>query len=146
MIDIEEMSPAEGHALLRKIGFGHLGCSRDGRPYVVPIHYAYEEPYIYLFTTEGMKTDYIAANPQVCVQVEDVKDSSHWQSVVVTGRAERLQKDLDREHALKIISGSNPSLSPALSRVWTDAWGRADVPAIYRIRAEIISGRKTRNA
>ena len=37
MLKVEDMSPADMHALLQRQNFGHLGCSRDGRPYVVPM-------------------------------------------------------------------------------------------------------------
>ena len=65
MIEVEEMGAQEVHALLERADYGHLGCARDNRPYVMPIHYAYEDPDIYIFTTEGMKTEFIAANPEV---------------------------------------------------------------------------------
>lgn len=143
MIEIEEMAAAEMHALLQKVGYGHLGCARDGRPYVVPIHYAYADPDVYIFTTEGMKADYIAANPEVCLQVEEVHGPTDWRSVIVTGPAERLTSAEEMEHAMQFITERNPSLTPALSRTWTDVWGRANVVVIYRIRPGIISGRKT---
>ena len=41
-VEIEEMPPQEAHALLARVGYGHLGCARDNRPYVIPIHYAYD--------------------------------------------------------------------------------------------------------
>src|ERR1041385_8016954 len=69
MLKVEDMSPAEMHALLERESFGHLGCARDGRPYVVPMHYAYDGKDLYFFTTQGMKTRFIQANPQVCLQV-----------------------------------------------------------------------------
>ena len=144
MIQVEEMTSQESQLLLREIGYGHLGCAdKDGRPYVVPIHYAYDEPDIYIFTTEGMKTEYIDANPEVCLQVEDVRDSTHWQSVVANGRAERLTKADDTERAMQFITQHNPSLTPAISELWIDSWGRANVSLIYRIRPHLLSGRKT---
>ena len=36
MLKVEDMSRAEMHELLKRQSFGHLGCARDGRPYVVP--------------------------------------------------------------------------------------------------------------
>lgn len=144
MIKVEEMTSQESHLLLREIGYGHLGCARaDGRPYVVPIHYAYEEPDIYIFTTEGMKTEYLTANPEVCLQVEDVRDPAHWRSVVVNGRAERLTRPEDTEHAMQYVTRRNPTLTPAISELWIDSWGRANVVAIYRIHPDMVSGRKT---
>jgi nitroimidazol reductase NimA-like FMN-containing flavoprotein (pyridoxamine 5'-phosphate oxidase superfamily) len=144
MLEIEEMTAQASHLLLKALDYGHLGCARaDGRPYVVPIHYAYDEPNIYIFTTDGMKTEYIAANPEVCLQVEDVQDSAHWRSVIVNGRAEALTKPEEKEHVMQLITKRNPTLTPALSRMWVDAWGRANVVTVYRIRPEIVSGRQT---
>jgi nitroimidazol reductase NimA-like FMN-containing flavoprotein (pyridoxamine 5'-phosphate oxidase superfamily) len=145
MIDIEEMAPAEMHLLLEKVEYGHLGCSRDGKPYVIPIHYVYVNEEIYLFTTEGQKTAFISSNAEVCLQVEQVENSSNWRSVIARGKAERLSgKQAERANAL--LTQSNPTLTPAITRTWTDAWGRENVVAIYRIRPGFLSGRKTVNA
>jgi len=137
------MSPAEMHALLRRESFGHLGCSREGRPYVVPMHYAYDGKELFFFTTEGMKTQFIGVNPQVCLQVEEVTDSSHWRSVMVIGRAERVTKAEENQRGMKLITERNPSLSPAISATQLDAIGREVDIALYRITPEIIDGRKT---
>lgn len=143
MVKIEDMPLDEMKALLKKESFGHLGCARNGRPYVVPMNYAYDSQNLYFFTTEGMKTDYISANDEVCFQVEEVRDRTHWRSVMVTGRAERLTKPEDLEHAMQVITESNPTLTPALNRTQVDTWGRANTIALYRVRPEIIDGRKT---
>src|ERR1700680_2664836 len=115
MLKVEDIAPAEMHALLQRESFGHLGCARDGRPYVLPMNYAYDGKELYFFTTEGMKTQFIGANPQVCLQVEEIIDSSHWRSVMVIGRAERVVSPGDQQHAMKIIIERNPSLTPAIS-------------------------------
>jgi nitroimidazol reductase NimA-like FMN-containing flavoprotein (pyridoxamine 5'-phosphate oxidase superfamily) len=143
MVNIEDMPPEEMRDLLGRIGFGHLGCVREGRPYVVPMHYAYDGESLYLFTTEGMKTHFIEANAEVCMQVEEVETASHWRSVMVTGRAERLTKPDEKEHAMQHITDKNPTLTPAISRTQLDAWDRANEVVIYRIRPEIMDGRKT---
>jgi uncharacterized protein len=143
MLEIEEMESTEMHELLHRVSYGHLGCSRDDHPYVVPIHYAYDSGSFYIFTTEGMKTEYIRANPEVCLQVEEVHDSSNWRSVVVTGKAELLTEQEDKDRAMQYIVNLNPTLTPALNKMWIDAWGRANKVAIYRIQPRLISGRKT---
>ncbi len=107
------------------------------------MHYAYDDESLYFFTTEGRKTEYIAANAQVCFQVEDVKDSSDWQSVMVTGRAERITRPDEMERAMQLITESNPSLTPAINATQIDAWGRANVIAIYRLHPDTIDGRRT---
>ena|ERR1051326_172876 len=143
MLNVQDMSPAEMHALLQRQSFGHIGCARDNRPYVVPMHYAYDGKELYFFTTQGMKTQYIDANPQVCLQVEEVTDPSHWSSVMVTGRAEQLIRSDEMQRAMKLITERNPSLTPAISHTQVDAWGRAVDIALYRITPELIDGRKT---
>src|SRR5258706_13075372 len=100
MLKVEDMTPADMHALLERESFVHLGCARDGRPYVVPMNYDYDGKELYFFTTEGMKTQFIQTNPQVCLQVEEITDSTHWRSVMLIGKAEPER---------------NPSLTPAIS-------------------------------
>jgi len=143
MLRVEDMAPAEMHALLQRESFGHLGCARDGRPYVVPMHYAYDGKELYFFTTEGMKTQFIEANPKVCLQVEEITDSTHWRSVMVIGQAEQLANAEEMERAMKLITDRNPSLTPAISATQLDTWGRAVDIALYRIMPELIDGRKT---
>jgi uncharacterized protein len=143
MVEIEEMGSTEMHELLRRANYGHLGCSREGHPYVVPIHYVHRSDDFYFFTTEGMKTEYISANPEVCLQVEEVQDPFNWQSVIVTGKVELLTRQEDIERALQFNKEVNPMLTPALNKMWVDAWGRASKVAIYRIQPSVISGRKT---
>lgn len=143
MIKVEDMSVGEIKALLQSLGFGHLGCALDNRPYVVPMHYAYDGDAVYFFTTEGTKTHYVDQNPQVCLQVEDVRDAAHWRSVMVTGRAERLSDSDGVEHAMQLITKRNPSLTPALNLAQRNAWGHASNIAVYRLRPEAIDGRET---
>ena len=143
MLRVEDMSPAEMHALLQRESFGHLGCARDSRPYVVPMHYAYDGKDLYFFTTQGMKTQFIEANPQVCLQIEEVTDSTRWRSVMVIGRANELTTSEEMQRAMKLITERNPSLTPAISATQLDSLGRAVDIALYRIIPEIIDGRQT---
>jgi nitroimidazol reductase NimA-like FMN-containing flavoprotein (pyridoxamine 5'-phosphate oxidase superfamily) len=39
VLRVEDIAPAEMHALLMRASFGHLGCALEGRPYVVPMNY-----------------------------------------------------------------------------------------------------------
>jgi nitroimidazol reductase NimA-like FMN-containing flavoprotein (pyridoxamine 5'-phosphate oxidase superfamily) len=55
MLDIDLMSTQEIHKLLKKVGQGHLGCCFEGHPYVVPMHYYFDEPDLYIFTTIGLR-------------------------------------------------------------------------------------------
>ncbi|MGL5082014.1 MAG: pyridoxamine 5'-phosphate oxidase family protein [Microcoleaceae cyanobacterium] len=143
MLDIDEMSSKEIQELLKKVGHGHLGCIFKEHPYVVPMHYYLEGSDIYLVTTEGMKTQAMDANPEICLQIEEVHDPAHWRSVVVTGRVERITTQPDLDRAMHFIKERNPTLSPAINRTWVDSWGRAAVIAIFRIHSSEMSGRTT---
>ena len=145
MIEIKEMSFAEIEALLGSVRYGHLGCARGGHPYVVPVSFAYDEHAIYLYTTEGKKSEIIDDNPEVCLQVEEVTDNTNWRSAIIVGQAEKLTSVKDREKALSVITASNPDLTPALSYRWLDDWVREerDAEIIYRINRQSASGRRT---
>lgn len=143
MINVEDMPRADMEALLRRVGFCHLGCMDGrGRPYVVPMNFAYDGESVFFFTTEGMKTENMDEHPEVCLQVEEVVDAAHWQSVMVFGRAERLAQAEEVERAMQHITKSNPALTPAINRTQVDSWGRANKIAVYRIRPAAMDGRR----
>jgi uncharacterized protein len=143
MLDIDEMGANEIHDLLQKVGHGHLACALEKHPYVVPMQYYFDEPDIYIFTTLGMKTKYMDANPEVCLQVEEVNDLQHWRSVTVTGRAEHITEQQEIDRVMEFVKAQNPTLSPAINRTWIDAWGRGEEMALYRIHPSEMSGRTT---
>jgi uncharacterized protein len=143
MLEITDMERGEIVALLLRASYGHLGCARDGRPYVVPMNFAYDSDSLYFFTTEGTKTEIMSANAEVCFQVEEVTDPTRWRSVQAMGRAERLTRAADIERAMRLITERNPSLQPALNRTEIGAWKRLGNVVIIRVRPEALYGRKT---
>jgi uncharacterized protein len=143
LLKAKDMEMGEIQALLLHVGFGHLGCTRDGHPYVVPMHYAYDGQDIYFFTTEGTKTEFIAANHEVCFQVEEITDSSNWRSVMVIGEAQRITKPDEMERAMQLITERNQTLTPALNKTDIGAWHRLSNIAIYRVQSSAAYGRKT---
>jgi uncharacterized protein len=143
MVEVREMAWEEAARLLARGWYGHLGVTRDGHPYVVPMCYAYDAPDLYFFTTEGTKTEFISANHEVCFQVEEVGGPDDWQSVMLTGRAERLTEAQDIERAMFLVSERNPSLSPALSHTRIGAWTRLSRIVLYRLRPQATYGRRT---
>lgn len=145
MLEVQEMSHNEIEEVLNRVRYGHLGCSQGNHPYVVPIHFAYDDHNIYIYTTEGKKSEMIDTNAEVCLQVEEVVDSENWRSVIVIGDAEKLTDEGDRAKAFAAIVAVNPTLEPAQSIRWVDSWVREkrDVEVIYRIRRKITTGRRT---
>jgi nitroimidazol reductase NimA-like FMN-containing flavoprotein (pyridoxamine 5'-phosphate oxidase superfamily) len=92
---IREMSNEECLRILAGARLARLACASNNQPYVVPVFIAYHESStgescIYGYTTVGQKVDWMRANPQVCVEVDDVKNCTRWTSVVAFGRYEEL--------------------------------------------------------
>lgn len=142
MIEVVEMGNTEIDEVLKRVGYAHLGCARDNRPYVVPINYAYDGTSIFIYTTEGKKSEIIDGNPAVCLQIEEVEDAENWRSVIVNGDAERLTDEVGREKAMDAIVKENPHLTPAVSIHWLDSWVRENVEAIYRIEIATTTGKR----
>jgi nitroimidazol reductase NimA-like FMN-containing flavoprotein (pyridoxamine 5'-phosphate oxidase superfamily) len=143
MLKIEAMAKGEMTALLLRVRFGHLGCSRDGHPYVVPMHYAFDGHELYFFTTEGTKTEYMAANHEVCFQVEEITNPSNWRSVMLIGDAHKITEPAEMERVMQLIAERNPTLTPALNKTDVGAWHRLNRIALYRVQPNAIYGRKT---
>ena len=141
MIEVREMSADDIEEVLNSAGFGHFACARDNKPYVVPINYAYESPYIFIYSTGGKKSDIIKINPHVCLQVEEVVSKGYWRRVVVNGIAEHVTDPTEREEILKLILKSNPTLTPAISIRWMDNWIRENREIVYKILPDTITGR-----
>ncbi len=143
MLDIDEMSQDEIYTLLHQLGYGHLGFIHEGKPCVMPMHYYLKGSDIYLFTTVGMKTHDMDADPDVCLQVEELHGPLHWRSAIVMGQAQRLTEQSEIDQVMQLAKDRDSTLSPAINRTWTDSWGRAEAVAIYRIHASELSGRTT---
>jgi uncharacterized protein len=87
---IQEMSESDCFNALTRARFGRLACAHDNQPYIVPICFVYEGPYLYGFTTLGLKVNWMRSNPLVCVELDEVEDSNQWTSIVIFGWYEEL--------------------------------------------------------
>jgi uncharacterized protein len=138
-----EMERDQIDELLHKVGYGHLGFIHQGKPAVMSVHYYLQDPDIYLFTTKGIKTDDINTNPQVCLQVEEVRDPMNWRSATVMGTAECLTIERDIDRAIQFIKDRQPNIATEIDRSWMESWGSGSEIAIYRIDRSEMSGHTT---
>lgn len=143
MIEILEMHKEEIRDFLSRVNYGHLACCREDQPYVVPIYFAYDGTDIFIYTTEGLKSQVIEDNPRVCLQVEEIIDPGGWQSVIAFGDAKRITDAEKREAAVALLRANNPTLLPALAIKWSKDWIRNNVEAVYKIKIQSITGRFT---
>lgn len=145
MNQVDDMLGADVEALLSNEDYGHLGCSDHDMPYVVPVHFVFDKPSIYIYTTEGKKQEIIFRNPKVCLQVENVKSDADWRSVVITGTAVKVTDPTERERAIGLLTRRNPTLSPAISIRWMDNWVRENREVVLRIDPSRMTGRRSVN-
>jgi nitroimidazol reductase NimA-like FMN-containing flavoprotein (pyridoxamine 5'-phosphate oxidase superfamily) len=143
---IQTMKEDECHSMLTRSRLGRLACAHENQPYIVPIYFAFEHPYLYAFTTPGQKVEWMRDNPLVCLEVDEVEDSENWTSVVVFGRYEELREVPERRepslHALDLLNKSAGWWQPGCaSSVHRDP-PRPVVPVFYRICIDRISGRR----
>ncbi|CCV15109.1 pyridoxamine 5'-phosphate oxidase family protein [Mesorhizobium sp. STM 4661] len=158
-MNIREMTREECTAMLKSARLGRLGCVRDNRPYVVPIHFAFGDNFIFSFSLLGKKVEWMRVNPRVCLQVDDVGNVHGWKSVVVDGVFEDLPNApalnpaapaIDQQGA---VSDHEREFAWSLLQKHANWWepgslnlGGTPVPAgshlFYQIKIETISGRQ----
>ena len=146
MIEVQELSDGEILGVLKRQNYGHLACAKNNEPYVVPVHFAFHEGEIFIYTTEGKKSAIIDTNPRICLQAEEVTDNENWQSIIIDGVAERIRESVERHRILKIIAAINPTLTPAVSIHWMDNWVRENIEVVYRVKPTMMSGRRATNS
>jgi uncharacterized protein len=86
-----ELTSGEIDGVLRREAIGRIGCYAFGRPYVVPITYAYDGVAVYGHSREGLKLRMMRSHPTVCFEVERFESPSSWQSVIVLGTFSELE-------------------------------------------------------
>ncbi|PTE08787.1 pyridoxamine 5'-phosphate oxidase family protein [Mesorhizobium helmanticense] len=145
---IQPMSTLECTKLLAASRLGHLGCTKDGQPYVVPIHYAYADHHLYAFSMPGKKVEWMRVNPLVSVLVHTRGEGQEWKSVVIDGRYEELLDRIDhmpeREHAWSILSKHVDWWEPGALKPGTPPLAEHSTHVFYRISIEHLSGREAK--
>ena len=128
-----------------------LGLCKDNQPYVVPISFGYDGSQIYFHTAdEGLKLQYLAANPHVCFEMEyDVKTitdetsackwSQSFYSIIGFGQVHEItalpQKIEALNHLMKHYSG----------RDWEFGERSFNKIKIWAITIDQVTGKKSKD-
>lgn len=139
---IVPLPDAEIERLLSEEFVGRLACSVDGRPYVVPVAYAYKDGYVYSHSSEGQKIRMMRRNRNVCFEVDRVQDEFNWRSVVAWGTYEELRGEAAEEAMRAILVKFLPSRLRDASALPDSRPGVLEEGAVvYRIRITERTGR-----
>jgi len=137
------ISQQECGELLQRVSIARLACSLDGQPYVVPVAFAYEPGYIYVFSTHGKKIEWMRQNPKVCLQADEIAHRSNWVSVIVTGTYLELhgvQYLSEREHAVEKLAQFSEWWKTPLAERREKINDLAIESVFFRIEIESMSG------
>ena len=135
-MSIDKLRDTDALAILSEGSLGRLGCIASGWPYVVPVNYFFDGEDIYIHSLPGKKLDALRANPRVCLQVDEIKDSFNWRSVIAYGTFEEVSSEDTQEKILTKLYSRLPHMTPVESQLVKGMAGTI----VFRIKVEDITG------
>jgi nitroimidazol reductase NimA-like FMN-containing flavoprotein (pyridoxamine 5'-phosphate oxidase superfamily) len=143
-MQVRDLTEAECLQVLQRLSLGRIACAKDNQPYVVPAYLYLDGRYLYSFATVGQKIEWMRANPQVCVEVDETTDASHWTTVLAYGYYEELPDTPEhrdaRQRALSLFQTRRAWWGPAAAKRGTR---EHHVAIVYRISITRLTGRRT---
>ena len=163
---IEELTRNASLHFLAGSRLGRLACANQSQPYITPFYFAYQDQWIYSFSTIGQKIEWLRANPLACVEVDEIASPQEWTSVIVFGRYEELAKTIDgqtpreipigrheeptksiddqdaRELAFKLLQQHQLWWEPGYTRTVLHGTPRPLDPVYFRLSIDEISGHR----
>ncbi len=109
---------------------GRIGCYGDGKVYVVPVTYAYKDGYIYGHTKDGLKTHMMRNNPNVCFEIDWMKNIKNWKSVIAYGTFEELKGNSAKTGLEILLKTIMPILSEKFSPIEPPSRDKADIESL----------------
>jgi nitroimidazol reductase NimA-like FMN-containing flavoprotein (pyridoxamine 5'-phosphate oxidase superfamily) len=107
-----ELSEDQIEDLLKSQAIGRIGCHTDGIIYIVPINYVYDGTFVYGHSSKGQKIDMMRKNPEVCFQVDEIKNINNWQSVIAWGKFEEVADLHEKQQVMqKLIDHIAPLIT-----------------------------------
>ena len=141
---IRELSEQECRELLGRVSLARLGCARENQPYVVPVRIAYEEKYVYVFSTVGQKVEWMRENPRVCLQLDEIASAFEWTSLIANGRYQELPEPrftAEKAHARELLEKHYEWWLNALAeRREKETNELAIEPVFFRVEIESMTG------
>ena len=135
-MNIGKLRDTDALAILREGSLGRLGCIAAGWPYVVPVNYFFDGKDIYIHSLPGKKVNALRANPRVCLQVDEIKDTYHWRSVIAYGIFEEVSTEAARERVLSKLHSRLPHMTPVESML---VEGFKET-IVFRIKVDEVTG------
>lgn len=144
-----ELTEEEISRLLEQQFVGRIACTDGQVPYVVPVSYIFEGASILCHSRDGLKIQMMRANPNVCFEVDDIRDYNHWRTAIAWGVFEELTHPDALSHAQQVFSSQmlqskteQSAPTPELLATRSHNAMPASVPTVfYRIHFTKVTGR-----
>lgn len=98
---LRELNDTQIEALLKDELIGRIGCHSAEVMYIIPVNYVYDGLNIYCHSAKGMKIDMMRENPEICFEVENIKDITNWQTVIAWGKFEEITEMAEKQKVLQ---------------------------------------------
>lgn len=146
---IGRLNDEEIDEVLRSNVLGRIGCTDGTKMYVVPINYVYDGKFIIAHSVAGMKIEMMRRNPEVCFEVDEVKNFTNWKSVIAWGQYQELIAERERYAAMKLFVDrmirmkiSETAVPPEISDTRVHPRSPGNIrPVIYRLLLTEKTGR-----
>lgn len=76
---------------------GRIGVGDGETTYIVPVSYLVQEGHVLCHSRMGLKIEMMRRNPNVCFEVDEVRDYNNWRCVIAWG----IYKELTEEEEIK---------------------------------------------
>ena len=139
---IQSMTGVASLELLERATLGRVACTHEGQPYITPMSVTYDANWLYSLSTLGQKITWMRANPNVCVEVEELVSPQDWATVIVIGRYQELTTEKERTYAHDLLERRPAWWEPGYSRTVMEGKERPLKPVYFRILIDQITGHR----
>ena len=143
-VDFRELPRSEIEEILGRNKVGRLAFAFHDRVDIQPIHYVYERGWLYGRTSEGEKIETLQHNQWVAFEVDEIKDTFDWLSVVIHGSFWRIHP-LGSPRAEEVWAKAAELMARVVPEALTDKDPVAFRQILFRIAISDVRGREAKS-
>ena len=129
--------------IISRNNVGRMAFAFHDRVDIQPIHYVYERGWLYGRTSEGEKIATLQHNQWIAFEIDEIKDTFDWRSVVIHGSFWRIHP-LGSPHAEEVWAKAAELVSRIVPGALSDKDPVAFRQILFRIAVSDVRGREAR--
>jgi uncharacterized protein len=135
-----DLTREECEAVLARNNVGRIGFTRDERVEILPVHYVYEDGWIFGRTTPSPKLEWLRQHWWVAFEVDEIDAIFDWRSVLVHGGFYRLLPEWSSREE-ELFSRARTALRRLVPEFFTDQDPVGDRTVVFSIALQQVTGR-----